>query len=244
IKSISSLTEACKKFKGKLLVNEDLVYYFKDCSLHLIADSQLINTLVQEQDKTPLNMSHEVYAALPVGKNYEYTDYYAEYVGTTSANSCKNLNKKIISLDDYNYYYVENCKKRKFNNYAAVQEFNVSNDPVYSVSQFELNSLSNGAPFSAKTKAVDIKEVSESDLQNKLPNKSILCKNLNGKVTAFHESFYYVEKCTLRPISSFTISLQTKIHELGGVQDLTIEQALGLEEGKELTSAEVISKLR
>jgi len=242
INSIPSLKVACQKLNHKLLLNVDLAYYFKDCSLHLITDSQLINTLIQIEGKTPQKMSADVYAALPLGSNYTYTDYYKEFPKRFSVSVCKRYNKNIVSFDNYNYYYIESCKKRKFSRYFDVQAFNSSNNPMYAISKYELSLLPDGDPIIESTDSKKTREISEVDLKKNLPDKSILCKNLNKKVTAFYKSFFYVEKCVLFPIKNFSVELQMKAQERGGVKDLTIEQVLGLEEGKAVTAAEVLKR--
>lgn len=248
IKTISSTQEACQKLNHKLLINVDLMYYFKDCALHPIADPQLANMLIQTQGKEPTKISTKVYAALPLRSNYTYEDYYNDFPtkpNQFSPSVCKKFNGNIVSLDDYNYYYIEDCKKRKFSSYTALQEFNTLNRPIHAISNFNLNRFSDGKPITASEgKEENIKETPEEDLKKILPDNYSLCKNLNNKVAAFYESFYYVEKCVLLPIKDFTVALQEEAQTHGGIQDLSVEQALGLEEGKEISAKEVLKKLQ
>ena len=247
IKTIPSLKEACKTLNHKLLLNVDLIYYFENCSLHLITDPALLNILILNHGKTPLKMSTEVYAALPLGSNYTYENYYAEFPkkqSKFSPSACQKYNKSIVSENDYSYFYVEDCKKRKFENYKTVQQFNTLNNPIRAITNYELSLFPNDKPIAFDNKFKDIKAISETSLQEKLPNKYVLCKNINNKVAAFYASFFYVEKCTLLPIKSLSVALQMEIEKHGGVQDLSVEQVLGLEEGKEMSEKELMKRMR
>lgn len=244
IKFISSKKEACSTLNHKLLINTDLIYYFKDCSLHLITEPHLVNTLIQVYGKKPIKISPEVYSSLPLGENYTFENYFEEYHPKFITSLCKKYNNKIVSIDNYNYFYIEKCKKRKFDSYADVQKFNTENDPIYCISKFEESRFPDSTPITLSKNTNDIREISEINLKNNIPNQNILCKKINNKVTAFHEGFFYVDKCKLHPISNLTIELQKKAQSHGGIQDLSIEQILGLEEDKEISSADVMKKLK
>jgi hypothetical protein len=210
----------------------------------LITDPQLINALIQVEGKRPKIMSPQVYAALPLGKDYTYENYRAEFPNRFPHSVCTKYEKNIVSGDNYDYYYIENCKKRIFDRYEDVQIFNVANHPIHAIAGFELALLAEGKPVVVRREEKDIKAIPEAELKKNLPRKEILCKNLNNKITAFHESFFYIEKCVLFPIKNFSVELQMKAQAQGGIKDLKIEQILGLEEGKEMTAAEVLKKLR
>ena len=179
IKSLPPAKERCQKFNKKLLLNVDQIYYFKDCTLHFLSDTFLMFLFIQNQNLTPIKMAPNVYSALTIGKPYTLEDYYAEFPNEhqqTQEQLCKKYNENIVSSDDINYYFVEDCHKRKIQNFSDVEKFNQTNKPMQSISKFDLNHLKEGKPILVKLKDPPLKEETEVEIQKKLPSKSILCK--------------------------------------------------------------------
>ena len=49
---------------------------------------------------------------------------------------------------------------------------------------------------------------------------------------------------TYLEVSYLNVTLQMKLEKSGGIQDLSVEQVLGLTEGKEISEKELMKKIR
>jgi hypothetical protein len=242
-----SQSEICREYDKKVLLNIDEVYFYRECSLHLVGDSYLMFMLLQDQKISPLRMSSPVFASLPIGKPYELADYYKDFPSEkrdSKVEMCEKYNNTIVSSNNFDFYVVQDCRKRKINNFSDLDTFNEINKPIQSISFYTLNLLPDGKPFViASHDHPVLRERSELDIRRKPLQKHVLCKGINGKVTAFFQRFYYVENCTLMPIANFNIALQMEAQKKGGIDDLSIDQMLGLRVSKEIESDDVLKKL-
>ena len=119
LNSRSSIKDVCKTLNHKLLINVDLAYYFKNCSLHLIKEPSLVNILILNHKKNPQKISQEVYASLPIGSDYTYESYYEEYLNTNEKNFssiCKNFSFKEKVCNHLKYTILSFSVKYEFIN--------------------------------------------------------------------------------------------------------------------------------
>ena len=70
ISNIKTKQEACKILNHKVVTYIDLIYYVKNCNLMLINDPEVSNNLIQDQRKSIVSLSANVYAMMPIGNNY------------------------------------------------------------------------------------------------------------------------------------------------------------------------------
>lgn len=237
--------ESCKKYNHSLFINDASAFYFEDCTLRPLHDSSTLNALILREKKEPLYMTDKVFATLPMGTPYTSDDYEKEFNKegkNISEFICKKFDNEVVSMDGSTFYYIEGCKKRKFDKYSTANGYNHKNNPVLAISKFELSKFQEGEKILAVRNYSDIRQPTEEEIRLKLPPKEELCKNTNHKIMAFYDSVFYIENCVLFPLKSFPISFQIKIHQNGPIEDLTIEQVLGLKVGAEISSADVLKK--
>ena len=76
-----------------------------------------------------------------------------------------------------------------------------------------------------------------------MPSAKSLCQKIHKKIVSFHSGIYFLDNCSLRSIDDFNIDIQKIMNDLGGVQELTVEQVLGIPDGANISAKDVIKKL-
>ncbi|KAB8031060.1 hypothetical protein [Fluviispira multicolorata] len=244
--NIKSRISACVELDNKILSYVDKIYFLKDCKLRLIKGSEIVNKLIQIRKKKIINLTSEVYSLIPIGENYGNDEYYNEFEKRNALSLrelCNLYEKGILTSDNINYFFIENCKRRPFEKYSDVLLFNGKSRPIYSLQPQTIEIFPLGRPVLIEKNNLDIVE-SEGKLKKHLPSAQKLCGSLNRKVVTFHDSYYFIEDCHLFKIKNLTLEIQKKADNLGGIQELTVVQKLGIPEGEEIRSDEVLKKIR
>lgn len=230
----------------RLFVFKDAFYYFRHGALHKIPEIQIANTMLQNEKQNLTELDNKTYAHMALGEDYSYEDYAADKREKDSIISlCQQYESHVVSCDDTVYYYIEHCKKRKLLHYNMSQGLyaHIKTATVVAIPPDVLDTLPLGKPLKVDPKKDPVR-LSESARKDMLPKKDILCKNTNGSVVSFYESFFYVEKCSLRRIVDFNVELQRRLDAAGrDITDLSLEQALGLEEGVPIDSQTVLNRI-
>ncbi|MGY3802947.1 hypothetical protein ACWNT8_02635 [Pigmentibacter ruber] len=241
-------SEICSFLNNKLVTYVDLIYIVKDCKLSLLKDAEVSNQLIQDQRKKIIALPVHVYAMLEIGKEYNSDDYYRDYLAKNADSFhilCNKYEKEILTSNNEQFFYIEECKKREFNKFSDIELFLSKSKPIYSVDQKVLNRFKQGSPIQVNKKIDNtIIKVPEEEQIADLPSTKVLCAKLERKVVAFHEGFFFVQDCKLLTISDFNIEIQRKADELGGIKELTVKQAIGLPQIGIIKSSEVLKKMR
>lgn len=248
LKSLHTKSQVCAYLEKKIVGYVDLVYYVKDCKLRLVQDTVLINSLIQKQDKPLVALDETHYSTLVMGKNYTTSDYAHEFgSGKPFADICNQYEKNIVTSDNIHFYYIQSCKKRKFDGgYEGVSSFDTKEfKPILAISFTELDLFKSGQPIALKREELKVtKFKSNHEIRANLPKAQILCSQLKSHVVSFYSSIFLVENCTLRFIMDATLEIQQKAaNSKGGIQELTTQQRLGIPERKSIHSADALKKL-
>lgn len=243
-----SKNEICSFLNFKLVTFVDLIYYVKDCKLMLIKDAEVSNQLIQDQHKKIISLPTQIYSLLDIGKNYTLEDYSRDFGAVNEelfSVVCAKYEKEILTSDNIKFYLIQGCKKRLFRKYSDIQHFISKSKPIYSVDDKLLSRFPVGPIIVVDKKSDEIVvKISEERIKSELPSIKVLCAKLEKKVVAFHEGFFFVENCNLYTISDFSLDVQKKADELGGIKELTVQQAIGLPQVGAIKSIEVLKKLR
>jgi hypothetical protein len=239
IEGAKTLQESCKLLEKKVVSYVASVFFVEKCKLRPIKDSAVVNDFLISQQEKMIPINEKIYALLPIGEEYRYEDYEVQFAPLSEENKCKKYNNKVITADNIDYYFVENCKKRKFANYSDVENFAKSTQPLYFIASVQLKWFPNGKDMAMNTDDILKMGLPESDVLAHIPDKKVLCSSIENRVTAFYTSFFYVEKCKLRPITSMPIELQREAEQRGGIVELTLPQRLGIPIGDDIAADKV-----
>ncbi len=222
-----------------------------------------------------VSLDNCIFSKIPLGIDYTYRNFIKDFqLDTKDKNICKKNIGKIITSNDLDFYLIthekqdkstkqhclntnfieeilkskeQTCYKRKFKNYSDVDLLNHKNGYMLSLSKIKIEMIPDGSPLPKICDEFKITKIkSELFLQNEsLEKKTALCKKINNSIVSFYNSFFYVEKCALRNIQDFNISLQIKLtNDEKSVTELTAEQRINLNAGKDMTGSEVEKKLK
>jgi len=248
ISNIKTKQEACKILNHKVVTYIDLIYYVKNCNLMLINDPEVSNNLIQDQRKSIVSLTANVYAMMPIGNNYTSDDYYNDYTKNSDGSFhsiCQKYEKWVVTSDSINYYFIDSCKKRLFKNFNDISLFTDKSKPIFSLQPRILNRFPTGEPIIVKKKSDEsVMVVPETEIKAGLPSAKVLCGKLDRKVVSFHEGFFFLENCKLYTISDFNIDIQKKADDLGGIKELTIKQAIGIPQVGTIKSKDVLNRMR
>lgn len=247
LKHITSHHELCSYMDGKLAGYVDLVYYVKGCKLRPMANSALINSLIQEQKKTLISIDESHYSQLEIGKLYTLEDYHLEFgLIKSAAQLCQQYEGDVVTSNNVDFYYIDHCRRRKFDGYDGVMSLNTkSPKPISTIPPVDLNHFKIGDPMpTQKITLVAPKPQSDREIRAHLPPSSTLCGQIKSHVVSFYQGIFLLENCTLRPIMDANLEVQEKaVHTYGSIQELTAQQRLGIPEAKPISSAEAIKKI-
>lgn len=239
---IKTKEEACSKLEEKVVSYLDSVFYVKDCALRRIKEDDVLNALISTQNQRVVYLTAKVYALLPLKKEYGLSDYYTDFkqkVMQDKNKICKQYNNNIVTADNRTFYFFADCHKRKFKEYADVQKFNTTNLPVMAMIPPVLDLFPDGAPMVVELPPAKRKR----NLVEEGPHIKSVCTRLESQVVSFHNSFFFLENCRLRPIVQLSLKVQRLADEENGIQELTAEQMLLIEEGKPISKKELLSKM-
>jgi hypothetical protein len=213
-----------------------------------ITDPEVSNKLVQIHKKEVINLPPDLYAKMQLSKDYTYFDYDKDFNDDSEfdlASLCEKYNNNIVTSNNFNYYYIQNCKKRIFNNEKDLFYFSKKSNPIFSLNPRALSIFPNGKPIIVEKKNDEsIFVVSESEIKKNLPPKKVLCKNLENKIVSFHDSIFFLSKCQLYVIKDFNLEIQKKADNYGGIKELSVQQAIGIPQVGFISSNDVIKKMR
>lgn len=242
---IKTKAQICHFISHQLVSYLDLVYYVKECKLMLIREVDIINNLVQVHKKSIVSISSEIYAKLSLGQEYTYEIYFLDFLKNLIKDKksiCKLYEKKVVTSDNRSFYFIENCLKRSFDKYQYVDLFLKESKPIFFVSTQILKLFPNGVPI--KLSVQNKVKKTHVEMKENLPPQKLLCAKLEHKVVSFYEGFFLVENCQLYRIDDFNLEIQRKADLLGGVQELSLEQALGLPEVGIVKDKDVLRRMR
>lgn len=244
---IKNKKQACEFLNHKVVAYVDLIFYVKNCNLMLISDPEISNSLMQDQKKSIISLSADIYSMIPIGKNYSFDNYYLDYGDSSEENMyalCQKYEKWVVTSDSVNYYFIDSCKKRLFKKFSDISVFTNKSKPIFSVQPRVLNKFPTGSPIVVTKQDNNIIAISETQMKANLPSANILCANLDRKVVSFHDGFFFLENCKLYTIVDFNLVIQKKADNLGGVKELTVKQAIGIPQVGIIKSSDVLNKMR
>lgn len=242
---IKNNKQACELLNNKLVAYVDLVYFVKNCKLMLVNDTEISNNLIQFHGKKIFFLSDNVYSMMTLGKKYTYDEFYKDYnsnIYESQKSLCIKYDKKVVTTDNINYYLIDSCKKRPFKKYSDVYIFMEKNSPIYSIEPSILNKINIGNPIDI-SKNKNKLLISENEIEKKLISIKSFCAKSNNKVVSFHDSFFFLERCKLYSIIDFNLDIQKKSDELGGIIELSSNQALEIPRVGKIKSNEVLKKM-
>ncbi len=222
-------------------MNGSLSFFAKNCTLYPILDIQVYNALITKQNLAPHEISDDKYATLSVSSSYSEIEYKRDFEKITPkifAMICKKYEKAIVSTDNIKFYYIENCKKRKFLAFKDVEAFRNThaNNAIRSISEYDLSLFESGWAMRTKPIQIDLGQTNLEILAN-LPSPQVACAQVKEKAqsgyVAYYTSSFYFEDCVLKPILNLTIEIMQKAEKNGGIYELSTEEFLALPQGSQ-----------
>ncbi len=224
-KHIKTREQACRIFDKKLIAYYDQTGLVQGCRLRLITDPLMLNIVKTQNANKIIELPSSVYRLFPHGKPIRESEVagFERSLGFKIRGSlCQALNDQYVTATGVNFYYVEGCRKRKFPNYAALQEHNQSKRTVKTITPGQLKKLKNGrdmkglsggvadiwitidgdaawqrssrVPASAAAQQDNPEDFREAAKSIAKPvNKRKLCTEIKGKLVSFYGHIYYVE---------------------------------------------------
>ncbi len=273
-KSVTTRQEACRTFEGKIVTYYDISSLVQGCRQHAIEDAEMLNELVHSSHVKIEEIPVNVYRMIPFGKPFVRGDLKGNKQLSSKKMSqagCEALNKKYVTVSGNVYYFVENCKKRKFVSYFELQEHNVNKLPIETLTPEQEQLIPLGTVMHVKDNE-EAKLMSkmdgdvrwsklfqgQNDLKPDTPesmneiqrkgnlavNKVELCKKIERKIVSFYSQIFFIDNCSRRQISDFSIALQQRAEQFGGVMDLTPAQLKSLTLGKAINADEVLKRMK
>lgn len=236
---MAQTSKFCTSIQNQLVVQSSLAFFAKNCVLYPIIDMQIFNQMIIDQNLVPHEISENDYAKLTIGSPYTTANYmkdFAKNITQLQSDICKEYNEKIVSFDNFNFYYIENCKKRKFINFAEVESFRgkQNNNAILAISEYYLSLFERGRNMWVLGINYTFDKTDQQILDT-LPPVQTICNQVKKKaptpfVTYYHSSFYFND-CTLHPILNLTIELMQIAQNGGGIYELTTQEYLALPQG-------------
>lgn len=178
-----------------------------------------------------IELSNEQYMKLSIGE-----PYVPEISTTQKSNLCTIYDKKVISSDNISFYYVENCKKRKFLSYSDVGVFgnSVNFGAIQSISDMELKQLKSDK-YMFVTPLPWPEPKTARQILASIPSQKEVCAQVQAKAptpfVAHYGSVFFLENCTLHIIENLTVDLMKQADDAGGIYELSMQEVLGLPRG-------------
>ncbi len=226
----------CSKDICKIYVFSDKAFLFKNCKLRPLEDSAVTNILIEKYKFIPKYLPRETYSALPLGQPFRQDDFLKDFIlknDNLLGYYCKNYENKIVSADGEKFYLIEDCKKRKFENSREVSPFVLNKGrEIVSIPVEDIDIFPNGPvmPFRNITPSLNVLP-KESEVQANLPSQKALCSQLKSRIVSFRGSFFEVINCTLFQKGSLSLKEMLDAEKKGGIQELSLQQRLGLPKG-------------
>lgn len=269
-KDVKDRQAACKRLEGKILTYLDQTSYVRDCKQERINDPEALNHLVGVRRLEVVEVPARVFRLVPFGKDYEDG---LRLGGKATAAECADLEGKYVSLSGDSYYWIKDCKKRRFPDFYSMQMHKKSQEPIQAVSPQLFSKIPEG-PAMAEDKQSEMKVLYglDSDItwrplfrerkgagdtlddspgqirkdQKETSGESLdaLCKKLDRRIVSFYSQIFFVDACRRRPVKEFTIEIQRYADETGGVLDLTSTQYGRLKAGPAIAREDLINKIR
>lgn len=275
-RNLKTRQQACDAFEGRVVAYYDQTGLVRNCRFRLITDPLMLNLLKNQNAKEVTEIPASVYRLLPHGEPIQESEVegFEKTLGIKIQGSiCSALEKQIVTATGVSFYYVENCKKRLFPNYASLQEQSDVQQTIKTITPAQLSKLGDGPEMPNKagglsdiwikidgdvtwqrsfrsadqgTTLQDTPELFRRAAQEaqKPVNKGALCREINGRLVSFYGHVYFVENCSLREIEEQSLELQIAIEQGKGIRDLTANEKRTLKEGRAISSEEALKKLR
>jgi len=235
--AVSDKQKSCTNIDMRFVVTGSLSFVQKQCVLHPILNQKIYNNLIITEGFSPIEISDKEYSQLSIDSPYTevlYLNDFDKNLSNTVGTICLDFNQKIVSSDNLNFYYIEDCKKRKFINYNDVQSFanDKTFDAIYAISEYQLDMISRGRIMWLSDSAVDLEQTDLQILET-LPSRKKICNQVKAKAPAsivtYYLSTFYFQNCKLLPISALTIQMMQKAEVKGGIYELSTEEFLALQ---------------
>lgn len=228
--------QTCPDIDNNFAVNVDNIFFVKNCILHPVTDIKIYNEMLATANFNTIELSNEQYMKLSIGD-----PYVPEMPAEQLSNLCTTYEKHVVSSDNISFYYVENCKKRKFLSYNDVEVFgnSVNFGAIQSISSFELKHLKSDRVMTV-TPLPWPEPKTALQIIKSIPRQKITCAQVQKKAptpfVAHYGSVFYLENCILHKITNVTIELMKQADDAGGIYELSTQEVLGLPRGEQWNS--------
>lgn len=267
IGAAQSRSEMCELFEGKVISFAGSMSFIEKCMQRTIEDPSLLNYLTIDRNVQIVDVPSVVVRTLPFGKAYEKPISRQARQQPEKA-GCARIEANYLTADGETFYFVENCRKRKFEDYVDFIAHNYHNSPVFGLSSKELEAIPNGAMLRVKPKdesailykmdgevfwsrlflagKVDRNEEDSLKKIEKMGNeksakvtRAELCSLFEGKIVSFYSRVFLVQKCLRRPVTGLTLEAQMSLYEKRSPVDITAEQYQAIPEGLSLAASDI-----
>lgn len=268
--------EACRRFEGKLIAFYDQTALIQKCKMRLIEDPLLLNAVRKQNEGKIQDVPASVYRLFPMGEPIREGDIKGieRMLGFAEVGlRCDDLNGDYVTANGTDFYFVENCKKRRFKSYAGLEEHNRSKRTVRALAPSQLAELKDGKEM--PNEGLDVADVwfqidgdagwhrgaATGDQKPMLPDSPerlrevarqqrdpvkarALCGEVQGKVVSFYHQLYFVDQCQLRVIDEKDqLQLQVRLEGREKVRDLSAAEKRALRDGRPMSVADVLRRL-
>lgn len=228
--------QTCPDIENNFVTNVDNIFFVKNCVLHPVTDLQIYNEMLASTNINTIELSNEQYMKLSIGDPYVPIKS-----DTQMQNLCQIYENRVVSSDNIAFYYIQNCKKRKFLSYTDVQVFGnaVNFGSIQSISSGALQQIKSDVHMTVKPLPW-IEPQTALQIFKSLPSPKILCAQVQPKAqshfVAHYGTVFYFDNCVLYPIKNVTIDLMKQADDNGGIYELSTQEVLGLPRGAQWNS--------
>jgi hypothetical protein len=270
--TIRTKEQICKLIEHKILTYYDTVSLVENCVQRPIEDPVLFNDLVMLKKTEVVEVPGRLYKLIPFGKplTREYVTGVKPKSKPTSQ-ECGEVEGHYVTATGTTYYFIENCKKRAFEQFYDLQEHNVGKKTITSLDPELLERIPAGKPFPTKENDTDSllmkmdgdvkwSLLARANRQGEFPrdnieslraiekqgknNKTQLCQKFDGRLVSFYTQIFLLQKCQLRKVTDFTVKLQQVISKSEAILDLTSEEYRSLVQGNPIETKDLLAYLR
>lgn len=219
----SESRKQCQQYEGKYISHYSNVYKVKNCQRKLINTDEIYE-LSKKKIKI-YEVGNQTIRALKLYVKKPQSSY------KKSKALCKKLEKQYITLQFENIFYVENCKKRAFDNWSSYESHRGKLDykkktVIFNLTWEEFSSLKDGKPMPSTLDADFKKQLSKQREPDLIPIDEA-CEGIEGQYAYYYSKLYKIQNCHKRVVILDSIKNKKKFSKLN-IKEMTSEQWMSL----------------
>lgn len=192
----AEIAAQCHKYEGKFIAFYGDVWKVVRCQRRPVLNAR--TSFDHTRSGGPIiAVEEQVIAMIPEGEPIDRAD------SDKDARPCKALEHQYVSFSSVDIYYVEQCKKRLFPDWATYikhrEQRGDKKGEILALSWHEFRSLETGEPLPSIIDDIFAKML-KGDAGVEVIPVDEACEGVEGKVASYYSRLYRIEKCKKREI--------------------------------------------